>query len=181
MAALVFRPRRERLAKLLNLGVELPMLTQLNKLTIAADGRYATDEELTFLANYVRSYELRVQTYQKIQASEAVILQQVYNKMKTMDPAIFKFGNQDQTAKCKRDTLIVLRHSVVALLTNDADALQERFLMWLQTIVRGSASHQRASSITYTVMQEVVKQHLNATQANLFLPILEMNRRILGS
>lgn len=156
------------------------MLTQLDKLIRNVDGRYATDEELSFLADYVRSYELRVQTYQKIQATESVIVQQVHNKMRTMDAALFKSSNQDLSAKWKRDTLRVLRYSAVAVLTSDADALQERLLFWFQTIMRAFAA-QRSCGITYTVMQEVVRQHLTATQANLFLPILEINRRILGN
>jgi Phycobilisome protein len=156
------------------------MLTQLDKLTRDVEGRYATDEELSFFTDYINSYELRLQTYQKLQAAEAIIFQQVYNKMRTMDPTLFMVGNQDVSAKCKRDTLMGLRYSAIALLISDTDALQERFLLWLQTIMRGSPA-QRSCGIAYTVMQEVVKQHLKATQASLFLPILEMNHRMLGN
>ncbi len=155
------------------------MLTQLDKLTRDVDGRYATDEELSFLVDYVRSYELRVQTYQKIQASEAVILQQVYNKVMAIDPTLYQSGNQDGTARCKRDTAMGLRYASVALLASDADALQEHLLLWFQTIMRGSLAH-RGCAITYTVMQDVVKQHLTANQANLLLPLLELKRRMLA-
>ncbi|NJN48761.1 MAG: phycobilisome protein, partial [Alkalinema sp. RL_2_19] len=43
------------------------MLSQMQRLTTATEGRYATDEELRFLPEYLRSYELRMQTYQQLQ------------------------------------------------------------------------------------------------------------------
>jgi hypothetical protein len=58
--------------------------------------------------------------------------------------------------------------------------LRERLLFWFQTIMRAFGA-QRSCNVTYTIMQEVVKQHLTAEQASLFLPILEVNRRILGT
>ncbi|KAM3090051.1 phycobilisome protein [Phormidesmis sp. 146-35] len=159
---------------------ESHMLSQMQRLSLEAEGRYATDEELSFLTDYVRSFELRVQTYQKLQGCEALIMQQVQAKMQAIDPALFRSGNDDITIKWKRDTLRVLRYSAVAMLVDDPETLRERFLFWFQTIMRAFGA-QRSCNVTYTVMQEVVKQHLSPAQANVFLPILEVNRRMLGT
>lgn len=156
------------------------MLSQANKLSLQVDGRYATDEELQFFNQYTQSYGLRLQTYQKLQASEASIVNQVYTKMKAIDPMLFHSGNEDISQKWKRDTMRVLRYSAAAMLLNDPETMQERFLLWFQTIMR-AFSAQRSCEVTYQVMQEVVKQHLTATQAALFCPILELNRRALGA
>lgn len=156
------------------------MLSQIQRLTQDTEGRYATDEELRFLIEYARSYELRVQTYQKLQACETVILQQVQAKMRAIDPMLFRQGNEDLTNKWKRDTLRVLRYSATAMLINDPESMRERFLFWFQTIMR-AFNAQKSCGVTYTVMQDVIKQVLTANEANLILPILEVNRRMLGS
>ncbi len=156
------------------------MLSQIQRLTLETEGRYATDEELEFLADYARSFSLRVQTYQKIQECEATIVQQVQTKMRSTDPTLFRNGNEDITTKWKRDTLRVLRYAAAAMLIDDPETLRERFLFWFQTIMRAFGA-QRSCNVTYTVMQEVVKHHLSPQQASLFLPILEVTRRMMGT
>jgi hypothetical protein len=155
------------------------MLSQLQRLGLETDGRYATDVELQFMTEYVRSFNLRVQTYQKLRAAETAIVQQVQAKMRRIDPALFYSGNEDVSGKWKRDTIRVLRYSAVALLLNDPDTLRDRLLFWMQTVMRAFGA-QQSCNVTYEVMQEVVKQHLAANQANLFCSILELNRQLLG-
>jgi hypothetical protein len=156
------------------------MLSQIQRLSQETEGRYATDEELSFLANYARSFELRVQTYQKLQECEAQIVQQVLAKIRAMDPTLLRTGNEDCTAICKRDTTLGLRCAAAAMLIDDPETLREKMLFWLQTIVR-AFKNQRNSSVIYTVMPEVVKQHLTPKQVELIAPILEINRRMLGA
>lgn len=156
------------------------MLNQIQRLSQEADGRYATDEELRFLLEYARSFELRVQTYQKLQAAESAIVQQVYAKVRSIDPTLFRHGNEDISTKWKRDTLRVLRYSAAAMLIDDPESLRERFLFWFQTIMR-AFNAQKACGVTYTVMQDVIKQVLTPSEASLILPILEVNRRMLGT
>ncbi|MBD1844633.1 phycobilisome protein [Cyanobacteria bacterium FACHB-63] len=156
------------------------MLSQIQRLTQETEGRYATDEELRFLIEYARSYELRVQTYQKLQACEAVIIQQVQAKMRAIDPMLFRQGNEDLTNKWKRDTVRVLRYSAAAMLIDDPESMRERFLFWFQTMMR-AFNAQKSCGVTYTVMQEVIKQVLTVNEANLILPILDVNRRMLGT
>ncbi|MBD1823364.1 phycobilisome protein [Cyanobacteria bacterium FACHB-DQ100] len=156
------------------------MLSQIQRLTQETEGRYATDEELRFLIEYARSYELRVQTYQKLQAFEAVIIQQVQAKMRAIDPMLFRQGNEDLTNKWKRDTVRVLRYSAATMLIDDPESMRERFLFWFQTMMR-AFNAQKSCGVTYTVMQDVIKQVLTVNEANLILPILELNRRMLGT
>jgi len=154
------------------------MLSQLQKLSLETEGRYATDEELRFIVEYPVGFTLRLQTYQKIQAAEAAIVQQVYTKMRAIDPSLLLHGNEDISAKWKRDTIRVIRYSAIAMLLNDTDSLRERFLYWFQTIMK-AFNAQRSCGVTYEVMQEVVRQHLTPVQASLFCPILEINRQML--
>jgi hypothetical protein len=153
------------------------MLSQLKKLSDIADGRYATDDELKFLAVYARSFHLRVQTYQRLQVAEGLIVQQVLTKVKKLDPVTFQREQTEQ--KWRRDTIRVLRYSAIALLLDDSDTLRERFLIWFRTIMKAFGT-QKNCALTYKVMQEVVQLYLTPDQANLFCPILELNRQILG-
>jgi hypothetical protein len=155
------------------------VLNQLQRLSFEVDGRYATDAELQFMMEYIQSFQLRVQTYQRLQAAEAIIIQQVQAKMQTLDSTLFRNGSEDVSSKWNRDTVRVLRYSAVAMLLDDPDTLRDRLLFWMQTIMRAFGA-QRSCNVTYEIMQDVVKQHLTPPQAGLFCPILELNRRSLG-
>ena len=111
------------------------------------EGRYATDAELLFIAEYVKSYLRRLQTYQKLQEIEATIVQQTHAKMQLIDPKLFYYGAEDVTSKWKQDTLRTLRYSAAAMLFNDLETLQERFLSWLQTIMRAFGIRQSVASL----------------------------------
>jgi Phycobilisome protein len=155
------------------------MLSQMQRLSAEADGRYATDDELKFLAEYLRSFDVRVQTYQKLQALEATVIQQVHEKMLAQDPGLFRSGTVDLTPKWKRDAIRTWRYSATALLMDDPDTLRERFLIWFQTVMH-SFGAQRSCEVTYTVFKDVVQSHLSPQQLALLVPILEMNRSVLS-
>lgn len=156
------------------------MLSQLERLSREVDGRYASDAELAFTIDYVRSFNLRVQTYRKLQELEPTIIRETYAKMRSVDPNIFTSNKgENLTRKCASDLVAGLRATAMAVLLNDPDTHQEQLLLWLQTVMR-ALGKERTCNITYTALQEVIKQHLPPPQADLVCPILEMNRRILG-
>lgn len=155
------------------------MLSQMQHLSVEADGRYATDDELKFLANYVKSYESRLQAYQKVQACEETIIQQTFDKLRAQDPTLFRHNNNDVTGHCKRDMLFNLRYAMTAMLIDDPDMLRERYLFWCQTIMRAYGL-QRKCTLSYSTMQDVIKQNLDAQSASLVNDMLEINRRMLG-
>lgn len=155
------------------------MLSQIQYFSQAVDGRYATDEELQFLSDYLQSFDLRLSAYTRLQGAEATIIQQVQTKLRSLDPTLLQNGSEDLTAKWRRDTIRVLRYSAVAMLLNDADWLRDRLLYWMQTVMKAFGA-QRSCDATYQLMQEVVRQHLTPPEARLFCPILELNRALLG-
>jgi Phycobilisome protein len=148
------------------------MLSQMQRLTATAEGRYATDEELRFLPEYLRSYELRMQTYQQIQKSEATILKQVFAQATQQAPDLFPIDQPDRLKHCQQDVLQTLRYCATAVLVNDMDVFRERYLLWLQTSMR-ALDKQRENALIYSVMQETVRQVLAAPQAQLLLPLLQ--------
>jgi Phycobilisome protein len=155
------------------------MLTNVQDLVQATDGRYASDQELLFFQQYLSSVSIRLRTYQKIQGAEKQIIGQVLARLKAQKPDIFLVGDQDLAAKWQRDTVRVLRYSATALLLDDSEWLKDTLLMWFQTIMRAFGA-QESCDLTYTVMPEVMAQHLSTEELRLFLPILELSRTLLG-
>lgn len=155
------------------------MLSQLARLSTEADGRYASAEELQFLKDYLQSLNHRISAYKKIQASETEIMQQVEAQMQSLDPNLFRRGTQDVTQKCRGDIVQVLRHSAAAMLIDDNERLRDRLLLWLQTIL-GAVQVRNTATVTYDVMKKVLKQYLTVEERNLFFPILDNNRTLLG-
>ncbi|MBD1813465.1 phycobilisome protein [Microcoleus vaginatus GB2-A3] len=155
------------------------MLSQLARLSMEADGRYASAEELQFLKDYFQSLNHRMSAYKKIQASETEIIRQVEAQMLSLDPSLFRRGGNDVTEKCRGDIVQVLRHSAAALLINDTERLRDRLLLWLQTIL-GAVQVRNSATVTYDVMKKVLKQYLTVEERNLFFPILDINRTLLG-
>jgi hypothetical protein len=156
------------------------MLTNIKDLIHQTDGRYASDSELLFLQHYLASASLRFQTYQKIQQAETAIMNQLLQELKTYHPEIFILNSQDLTAKWQRDIVRVLRYAATALLLDDAETFRDHMLTWFQTIMKAFGA-QRSCQITYTTLQQVIKQHLAPEEVNLLLPMLELSRITLGT
>jgi Phycobilisome protein len=154
------------------------MLSQMQRLCREADGRYATDDELRFLPDYLRTYELRLQTYLQLQKLEAAIFQQAYTTVLAKNPQAFRHGDQDLTGHCKRDTLHTLHYCATAMLLDDPDVFQERYLLWFQSIIR-AVSQQSNASLMYAAMQEAVKQLMPPPQADLLLPLLAQAQQMM--
>jgi hypothetical protein len=156
------------------------MLSKLERLSIETDGRYASDDELFFIKDYVQSFNLRLTTYDKIRDTEGKIVEQVQSKLKAIDPSLLKTGDKDLSDKWKRDTFRVLRHSAITVLLDDPDRLKDQFLSWFQTIMQAFGA-EKSCNATYTAMQDVAQKTLLPGEAELLCSVLELNRTMLGA
>ncbi|MEM7648496.1 MAG: phycobilisome protein, partial [Cyanobacteria bacterium P01_A01_bin.70] len=95
------------------------MLQQIEQLCKDTDGRYATDAELMFFQDYLKTARLRFTLYQKLQKLESQIVQQVLQQLRDKDPTLLKIGDTELTAKWQRDTIRLLRYAATALLSDD--------------------------------------------------------------
>jgi hypothetical protein len=156
------------------------MLSQIERLIMDVDGRYASNAELQFFETYAQSYELRLRVYRKLQSAEVAIVQEVYQRLRSLDPTLLMQGEKELSAKWKQDTIRVLRYIAVAVLTADTDTFTERFLLWFQTIMR-AFNAQRSCEATYAAMQDVIKKYLSPEELSLVFPVLELTRTRLGA
>ncbi|MEM6614257.1 MAG: allophycocyanin, partial [Cyanobacteria bacterium P01_C01_bin.72] len=135
------------------------MLNQLEKLSIEAEGRYGTEEELRLLKDYFPTVSLRLSAYQKIRDAEANIIQRLEAKMRQKQPNIFKLGAKDVSAMYQRDTKIVLRMAIACLLISDLDRLRENILLWQRTIVK-AFQVKHIAAMAHATMPEIIEKFL---------------------
>ena len=155
------------------------MLKQLSQLNIEADGRYATDQELQFLKNYLQSIEQRISAYEKIRDAEEEIMAQTKAQIDAQNPNLFNRDSQDLSSVWRRDVGIVLRYSAAAMLINDLDRLRESLLLWHRTIVNANKTLP-ISQATYDVLSESIKQYLSPEEAELMMPVLQLDQSVLS-
>lgn len=155
------------------------MLTQLSRLSVEADGRYAKLEEMQFLKSYFQSLDQRLSAYAKIRNTEEEIIDQVEAKMRTIDPSLFINAAGDFTQTWRKDIVQLLRYAAAALLFNDPDRLKEGLLLW-HTTIANSYKFDHTCKKTFEVMPGVIKQYLTTEEAALFCPLLDLNGIILG-
>ncbi len=155
------------------------MLKQLSHLSVEADGRYATDQELQFLKNYLQSLDQRISSYEKIRDAEEDIMDRTKAQIDSQNPNLFSRDSQDLSSVWRRDVGIILRCSAAAMLINDLDRLREGLLLWQRTIVNANKTL-HISQVTYDVIPEIIKQYLSAEEAELMMPVLQLDQSILS-
>lgn len=154
------------------------MLSQFKRLSIEADGRYATDAELAFLKSYLQSVRQRISAYEKIREAEDVIMDQAEAQLMSIDPKVFYKGSQDYSQTCRRDRKNTLRYTAAAMLFNDLDHLRDGLLLWLRTIIH-AVEDKPASTLTWRWMPETLREHLTAEEVDLMMPALHLNQALL--
>lgn len=155
------------------------MLTQLNQLSIEADGRYAAVEELQFMQGYFQSLDKRVIVYEKIRTAAEEIIEQVEAKMLTLDPKIFINASGDFSERWRKDMTRQLRYAAASLLFNEHEYLRQGFLVWFKSIVV-SYKFERTCNMTFKVLPEVLKKYLTPEEAALFGQVLRIHQTILS-
>jgi Phycobilisome protein len=155
------------------------MLTQLSRLALESDGRYASAEELQFLKDYVQTAQQRSQVYKTIRDQEAFLLDELHNQAKTTDGSSLFKGTQDVSNFFKRDQKHILRVSSASMLFNDLDFLREGLLLWHRTIVKAFGV-ERPAQVACQIWPAVMLKYLSTDEYALMSPVVGLIRAILG-
>ena len=155
------------------------MLKQLEDLSLAAEGRYATARELQFIRDYIKTVDLRLSAYQKIRDAEDEILDRLEAKIRQIQSNSFQSGSENTASVCGRDTKKVLRNTTAAMLTGDLDRLREHLLLWQRIIVK-AFKIDRAAMMVHSNMPEIIQQFLTPEEFESILPILQLNQAVLA-
>lgn len=155
------------------------MLSQFTRLTIEADGRFATAEELGFIKSYLNTAYQRISAYEAIRDEEEVLMDQSEARLEAIDPQVFKKKDQDVRDICRRDRKSTLRYAAAAMLIDDLSRLKDGLLIWQRTTVR-AVKVEHASQQTWAVMPEVLREHLGHEVADFMTPALRLNQSLLN-
>lgn len=155
------------------------MLTQLIKLSIECDGRYAQSHELQFLKDYLDSVDERLETYEKIKQKSDAIIEDWEQAKRNYPEDLFHQGTHDITDICRRDMIDALRCAAVSMLYNELDRLREGMLIWYQTIAK-AFNYTKYCVVDYRLIQDVVKLYLDPAEMQMITPILQLEEAILS-
>ena len=155
------------------------MLNQLERLSVEAEGRFATSEELKLLKDYFPTVKLRMSAYQKIRDREDEIIDLLYEKMLQIDPNIFKTTTCDITGVCRRDLKVILRSTIAAMLIDDLDRLRETILLWQRSLTK-AFKVQHVAALTQNTLPSMIEQFLTPEEYALIIPFLRLNQAVLA-
>lgn len=155
------------------------MLKQLTRVSIDADGRFATESELQFLKDYLESADHRISAYGKIRDLEDEIMDEIETQALAKNPRVFHKGTRDMAETCRRDRKHLLRCSAAAMLVSDLDRLRDDLLLWQRTIIKAFQDEQ-ASEEVCQVMPKVMQQQLTPEEASQIMPALQLSQALLS-
>lgn len=157
------------------------MLQEMNRLALEADGEYATDDQLNFIDEYVQSLSLRIETYNKIREQEKEVVQQMQTGLYEKDADIFAHNTASRAEVfCRRDTMLVLRHSACAMLTDDYDRLRESLLLWQRTIMLAFKMEECTRIMFSELMPLILTNLLAQEEYALMKPALQLDENVLA-
>lgn len=159
------------------------MLKELSQLTIDADGRYATSQELKFIRDYISSAQHRVKIYQTIREFRQTIAIETEQQILSVDEDIFVSDGKDCKTVFHRDQSISLRYTAATVLSGDLERLKQSLLLWTRTIIAAAkpVKCKNLTEMVYKIKAKVILSKLAAEEHQYIKPILALNRSILGS
>ncbi len=146
---------------------------EIDAMFTAAEGRYPTKAELALLREWAARLDARAAAVEEMRTKEEAIvrltLQDVARAYPDLDKRI-----RDARQKCARDLTLVLRYCAAALLRGDPKHLEDTFLTWFATILRGIGFAYPFVSDTYTTLARHAAAELSPPVAEMFRPYLEL-------
>ncbi len=155
------------------------MSTRLLKLARTADGRYFQPEERDQFLAYADSLPRRFQTSEAVSQREEAIVSAVINEMQRRYPNFAKFHDQGW-AKCYRDLQLVLRHDAQAVIIDDVQALDDRILLWLRSMLAANNLTPKFCHDAFGLLREQAQAQLPAESYELIRPYLDRNVDVLS-
>lgn len=159
------------------------MLNQLSQLTLQADGRFANQEELSFIRDYIASSETRVSAYRKLRDQRGVIALETEQQILDIDREYFVENGQNFKDKFSRDQDISLRYTAATVLSGDLERLKQSILLWTRTIIQSSKPQKckQLTGVSHQIKTDVILEKLDPEEHPHVRPILALNQSILGS
>ena len=139
-----------------------------------ADNRYLKPPALREVTLYITSLNERVSAYRLMRDRELKMMQTVADQLTTSLPDE-SVSHIEQTLKM---AILILRHSSMAMLMEDTNYLEERFLPYLREI-REIHATESVDALLYPALRNQLSQLFNDRQLNLLTPYLDQAQRVV--
>ena len=154
------------------------MLKQLKQLAIDTEGRYATEDELSFLKDYLASASTRVAAYEKIRDKEEALLDEFEAETLSQDDNAYMIGTQNRQSVARRDCKYILRHLAVSMLANDLERYRDGILVWQRTIMKANR-FQECSQKVRNSEYRVMEKNFSEEEFQYLKPALLLGKSVL--
>ncbi|AFY38751.1 Phycocyanin [[Leptolyngbya] sp. PCC 7376] len=155
------------------------MITLLENLIERSDGSYFESQDLDVVEQSLQSWGDRRGAYQRIQELEADIVTKTLNRFKQDHEPLIRSAPDSILKKCQGDLSLVLRNCAMAMLLQDEELLKDRFLFWMQNIMR-ALRNQKFNVHIYQILQDIIQEELSPNDATLMLPYLKITYQFLS-
>ncbi|MBL8794011.1 MAG: hypothetical protein JNM56_08900 [Planctomycetia bacterium] len=155
------------------------MYSRLMKTVNRTDNLYLTPEEQNELLDYARSLPRRFEAARLIEAREQTIVAQCYERLRDLYPQ-FEHYHKDGWDKGYRDTQLVLRYNVQAMLMDDPDIAVDKLFGWLRTLLAGLDLTPQLVRDTFTCLRDACAAQLPAEAQALLEPHLNRTIEVLA-
>jgi hypothetical protein len=156
------------------------MNNRMNKLATAADGRYFTPEERQSMLNYAESLPKRFRIAEQIEQKEESIVRDVVAEMQNRFADFSKHHDQ-AWARLFRDTQLVLRADVQAMISDDMAQLDDRILYWMRTMFAANNLTPPFVRDCFSLLRDQIRAHLGDEDYELLRPYLDRNVEVLAA
>ncbi len=159
------------------------MLNQLSQLTVDCDGRYATDEELSFLQDYIASAKMRTKAYKKLREFRSDIAFELEQRLLEIDPEIFIGEGKDFKMVFHRDQGISLKYTAATVLSGDLERLKQSLLSWYRTIISKTkpSKCRKLTDLSYQEKFTVICKYLEVNEQQYVKPTIDLYRAIIAN
>lgn len=137
---------------------------------IAGQGQYVDSEVLSALSTFADSMTARSAVYAAIQNQEAAIIEKACQSIQ----------GHAEPDRFRQEMTLLLRHSALAMLTDDATVLTEGGLSWVQALAEAQQQKElyveAAEQLTALTLEALTEE-----QGSLLKPFLELIPQTLKS
>lgn len=148
--------------------------SMLEDLANQSEGRYLTQTELQPVQRYLKSFSVRVQTYNLLRERADKMVQLALRKFLTLNPEVM----QKHGKRCQYDMSEVIRYIALSILRDDEKFFKESLFFWQANILTAYRQNHNCV-VAYRCLQEIINDQIPAPAKQLINPYIDMVLELL--
>jgi hypothetical protein len=151
----------------------------LQKLAVAADGRYFTADEQRQIREYAESLPARLAAMHNLEQIEEAALRSAIEELQEHFPNFSRYHDQ-AWARHFRDLQLVVRAAAVAMVLDDPQEMDDQLLFWLRTMF--AANNYTPAFVRESLVRlgVAVRNRLEADATHWVMPYLDRAVQVLS-